>query len=1536
MKISPKILGFLAVIFFLLGGEAYATKITVPQQTVNNWTRTTTAPKIRAFLDRSFTASTGEFLERGSPDAGVAYKEITTTISGNVVTIPTFQLDSTTDGKDVRTARYSFYWYDDQGNNLGPVDGMTNVRVPEAIISTSGCSPAGTCAAFHDLRVYNAGSPRLDVSTFYNKKEVDDKIASVLGTTLSYSSPLSKSGNTISIQQANASQPGFLSSSDWSVFNSKQAADSDLDGIGALSTTGISVRTGTGTWTTRSVSGTTNQVSVTNGTGVAGDIILSLPQNIHTGAEPTFNKGTFSSTIGVGTFADVNELINMHLTATPSAMLNAIDARLEYPVAPSTFLHSDFRVTLGGGTPPAFAQMMNLSIDYAMPGTLPDGTIISGGVVNNSASQITTVHGLNLLANNANSGSMPTVKLARLSAVNSATGSMGTVRGLSFENWSNGGGSWTKTSAIHADTSIDVGTTRYFIESTSTSQSLLSGPLVNTGHTAIGNDGTVNPNVFGGSANTVLAVAETYAAIPSNDLYGQVVRQTFGSIGGSVTSSVTGSFAQVDIPSGNSTSFSGAALFGIRARLVNSGSGAKGSIFGSRADVITDARGGFSSVYGGYFSSFVDGTSGAGSGTDIVGVFANGWVDENTTVGGSVIGGWFRASNHSTAGPTPPSLIAVLADADVPRSTTNAYGVKVTASNGTSATNGYGVYVETVASSTNPWAFYSASSAPSFLTGALQFGEIAAPATPAANRVTIYAKDNGSGQSRLYYKGDDGSEIGPLGTGGGGGGSVDSVFGRTGAVVAVNTDYGATGILLNNNVSLSGKDGVGTPFSLVKANTSNQVEVGASGTNTTINGHVYPAATNTFDLGNAPGSFDWRTGYFGTSVHSPKQTFTSGATLEPFVVQAAGDFTATGGTQYGVHFKSLTSDTASGSVKFVPVAISATLEGTLATQTFTALEVNATNTITPGSAEGFKLIDLQLAGVSKFNVNRLGQAMFGSAVAATSAVNPGLFLNETNSKVYIHTTGSNSPEILGFNWNTSLSAPEATPSGRRILRLSGGGYGNAAALRAADISMFSSSLWSATNLETHITFSTTPNASTTLTEGMRLTSAQRLLVGTTTDNGVNRLQVSGSTLTAGLTSSDDIVAQAKINASDAIQLLLGSELRFYDADSSNLLAFKAPTSVTTDLTYIWPSDTPTNGEQLTASITGSTVTLSWDAAGSGGGGDWDSITAPNANQSLDMSTFTSTWTANTAITNTVNTLLTIGHNTSGTAAASFGTRTLFKLESSTTTDQDAAAIDVVWTTATHASRTSALVFSTVNNAGALSEGMRLRGDGFLEFTHTKGIAVPSGSQLVLSAPSTGSISIEGASILLGAWARSNRNTIQSSGITVTESGFPLMDLAVTWNASGVTHDGIKLNVTNTASAAGSKLIDLQVGGTSKFKVDKDGLTTARIAPRVTSITSNATWSPSADNDDIYIITAQGAAVTTISNPSGTPTQGQKLMIRVKDDGTARALTWSGTQWRASTDLALPTTTTAGKTMYLGFIWNATDSKWDLVSKLDNF
>ena len=66
------------------------------------------------------------------------------------------------------------------------------------------------------------------------------------------------------------------------------------------------------------------------------------------------------------------------------------------------------------------------------------------------------------------------------------------------------------------------------------------------------------------------------------------------------------------------------------------------------------------------------------------------------------------------------------------------------------------------------------------------------------------------------------------------------------------------------------------------------------------------------------------------------------------------------------------------------------------------------------------------------------------------------------------------------------------------------------------------------------------------------------------------------------------------------------------------------------------------------------------------------------------------------------------------------------------------------------------------------------------------------------------------------------------------TNFPLINGTQTWNASGVTFTADLINVTSTASAAASLLIDRQVGGVSKFKVNKAGDLTVTGAINATS------------------------------------------------------------------------------------------------------
>jgi hypothetical protein len=102
-----------------------------------------------------------------------------------------------------------------------------------------------------------------------------------------------------------------------------------------------------------------------------------------------------------------------------------------------------------------------------------------------------------------------------------------------------------------------------------------------------------------------------------------------------------------------------------------------------------------------------------------------------------------------------------------------------------------------------------------------------------------------------------------------------------------------------------------------------------------------------------------------------------------------------------------------------------------------------------------------------------------------------------------------------------------------------------------------------------------------------------------------------------------------------------------------------------------------------------------------------------------------------------------------------------------------------------------------------------------------------------------------------------------------------------------------------------------------------------LAPRVTSAATSATPTPNADTTDLYALTAQATAAA-FANPTGTPVNGQLLRIRIKDDGTARGLTW-GTAYVAG-GTALPATTVLSKILNLLFQYDTDNAlnKWQLL------
>lgn len=101
---------------------------------------------------------------------------------------------------------------------------------------------------------------------------------------------------------------------------------------GDITGNGLMTRTGAGAYTNRTITGTTNQVTVTNGDGVSGNPTLSLPQNIHTGASPTFaglgltgeisqTKTTINNTF-VNTSTNLNSQSGIRLSSSASTLGN--------------------------------------------------------------------------------------------------------------------------------------------------------------------------------------------------------------------------------------------------------------------------------------------------------------------------------------------------------------------------------------------------------------------------------------------------------------------------------------------------------------------------------------------------------------------------------------------------------------------------------------------------------------------------------------------------------------------------------------------------------------------------------------------------------------------------------------------------------------------------------------------------------------------------------------------------------------------------------------------------------------------------------------------------------------------------------------------------------------------------------------------------------------------------------------------------------------------------------------------------------------
>jgi len=141
--------------------------------------------------------------------------------------------------------------------------------------------------------------------------------------------------------------------------NPTLALANDLSGVEGLSTNGLATRTATDTWTTRAITGTANEITVSNGDGVSGAPTISLPfgsavktflntpSSANLAAAITDETGTAGSVVfsaspaftGTPTLAGVNittEIVQNSQSVAYTLVLSDANKHIYHPSADTT------------------------------------------------------------------------------------------------------------------------------------------------------------------------------------------------------------------------------------------------------------------------------------------------------------------------------------------------------------------------------------------------------------------------------------------------------------------------------------------------------------------------------------------------------------------------------------------------------------------------------------------------------------------------------------------------------------------------------------------------------------------------------------------------------------------------------------------------------------------------------------------------------------------------------------------------------------------------------------------------------------------------------------------------------------------------------------------------------------------------------------------------------------------------------------------------------------------------------------------------
>jgi hypothetical protein len=358
-------------------------------------------------------------------------------------------------------------------------------------------------------------------------------------------------------------------------------------------------------------------------------------------------------------------------------------------------------------------------------------------------------------------------------------------------------------------------------------------------------------------------------------------------------------------------------------------------------------------------------------------------------------------------------------------------------------------------------------------------------------------------------------------------------------------------------------------------------------------------------------------------------------------------------------------------------------------------------------------------------------------------------------------------------------------------------------------------------------------------------------------------------------------------------------------------------------TFIPPITPPSGTQCRTATVSGSTITEAYGAC-SGSGGDFSSNTSSSVDSEFVLFSGTAGKTGKRA------TGTGLALSTSGVFSVLAPTDDNIAIGNGTTWQLKAIpdCTDASGNHLNYTASSNSLSCGTTSSGGSGITGLTTNTIPKATSSTSIGNSLFTDDATTAAYSGTGGLSLTGSGASLITATAGTAPSTPASGKGAVYVDSTSKNLAVKDDAGVVKH-GVQTN-TGTSNQWVSAISDAGVVTTTQPAFSNlSGTITPAQKPTPTALTPGTTVAVDASLNDVFtLVPAQNF---TLSNPTN-PRNGQRIVFRIKQDGTGSRVLTLDTKYRLGTDItAVVLTTTASKTDYLTVYYDSTDDKFDVVA-----